>query len=97
LKITELLTQSKLKVACLQEVKKPFSFKMRESSNVRDAPLVADYEFPAKDKLHYDNYITGFEHAGGHDGFNVIMSNDLRSTLPKNRGKDYKDVRINPP
>jgi hypothetical protein len=84
-KIIELLTQSKAQVACLQEVNKPFGFKIRESTNFRDAPLITDYDFPAKDKFCFDNYIVGFEHTGADDGFNVIMSNDLRSTLPNNR------------
>ena len=103
-----MLDAEKKIIAIIQETKKAFYTDAKVTpGKFRNGPQIfkegyqkADFEFPAKDKLSYDNPIVGFKHCPliGNGGLNVIMKDGQKSGLPYNLFAEfnYKEVRIKP-
>jgi hypothetical protein len=86
----------KLRIESLTHTEQLANLKIRMSPHISESNIrVPDFQFPAQDKLDWNNPIVGFTNNDGGAFFNVIMKDGSRSRL--NFGQYCQDEhRINP-
>lgn len=75
-------------------IEKPVRLVTRLTTPFKQITLPQDIEFPAKDKLSYDNYLIGVLDAQQYVQYNFLFSNGLKSQVKSN--SPLQELRIHP-